>query len=105
MFWIFAIDFKKVFDFLPGPGSLTQKLQAGFDTGIVGKAFYRNAPAKLKPAMVLHQLIQHHFKSDAVQRIIGLRVGFRHNFVFSRKGRRGILVRIVRRQIRCEIYS
>jgi len=60
------------FNFLSGPGSAAQKLQTGFDAGIVGKALDGDALSHFIPAVLLYQLIQDHFKRNSVGGIIGL---------------------------------
>jgi hypothetical protein len=44
---------KKVFYFFSSPRCFSQKLQAGFDTGIIGKTFNVNAFTKNIPAIFI----------------------------------------------------
>jgi len=62
------------FNLASRPGSSPQKLQAGFDARIVGKAFDPDGLAHFIPAILFHQLGKDHFKSDAVKRIFGFLV-------------------------------
>jgi len=54
------------------PRGPSQELQAGLDGRVVSKASDLNDPAHLLPAMMLHQLVQHHFQCDTVKRVVVL---------------------------------
>jgi hypothetical protein len=60
------------FDFLPRPGSPTQKLQTGTDAGIQSEAADGNPSSQLVPSIVRQYRIQHLRKRDAVKRIPGV---------------------------------
>jgi hypothetical protein len=60
------------FNFLPGPGGPSQKLQAGFDTRVIIKTSDADDSSHFLPAMTFYQPGQNHFQSDTVKRIVGL---------------------------------
>ena len=62
----------KLLDLCPRPGGAPQKLQTGFDTGILVKAFDGDAPSQFSPAILLDKLGEDHFKRNSVQGIVGL---------------------------------
>ena len=64
----------QTFNFIPGPGGPSQKLQTGFDTRVIIKTPDADDSSHFIPAITFYQLGQNHFQSDAVKRIIGLLV-------------------------------
>jgi len=62
------------FNLIPGPGSLSQELQTGLDAWIIIKTPDSDDPSHFIPAIMLYQLIKHHFQRNTMKRIIGLPV-------------------------------
>ena len=60
----------QLFNLIPGPGGPPEKLQAGRDTRIMGKASDLDDPPQLLPAMMLDQMGHYHFQRDTMQRVI-----------------------------------
>jgi hypothetical protein len=76
----------KFFNFLPCPWSPAQKLQTGFDAGIVCEASDRDALSQFLPAIFQYKFIEDHLKSDSMQWVIGLFVGHERILsIFSNK--------------------
>jgi len=62
----------QIFDLFSCPGSFSQKVQTGFDAGILLKTFDRDAPAHFFPTNIFNQVVQDHFERDSVQGILRL---------------------------------
>ena len=61
--------------FFSRPGRFSQKLQARFEGGIIHKTADRDAPTQFFPAIDFLQVRDHIRQFDAVQGVIGLRIG------------------------------
>ena len=61
----------ELFDLLAGPRSLAQKLQARGDARLIGEATDLDSATHLVPTQMLDQVVEHHFKGDAVKRVLG----------------------------------
>ena len=59
------------FNFFPGPGGPSQKMQAGFDARVMSKTPDADDSSHFLPTMKFYQPGQDHFQSDAVKRIFG----------------------------------
>ena len=70
-FFRFLPQHKQIEPFHPvsGPGGLAQKLEAGLDAWVMGKASNRNTLSKFRPAEIGLQLANNGFKCEAVQRV------------------------------------
>lgn len=56
----------EVFYFGPSPLCFTQKLQAGFDTWVIGKAANVNSTTELFPAIVVNKFCEQFFQGNTV---------------------------------------
>ena len=65
----------KLFHFGASPGSFSEELQAGFNAGVEIEAANIDNTAQLGPSVVGNQFGQHRFQGDAVEGIIGMRIG------------------------------
>ena len=59
----------QVFDFFARPRRSAQKLEAGFDAGVVGEAAYRDHFCHRSPARFFGKLGNHHFQSHAIKMV------------------------------------
>jgi hypothetical protein len=66
---------EQLLDLFSRPGCLAQKLQTGFNAGIIREAFDRNSSAQVIPTMLLHQMVEYHFQCYAMQWVVWLFVG------------------------------
>ena len=57
-------------DLIPGPVRLSEKLEAGFDRGVITEAIDLDAEGEVVPAVFLNKLVEHSFQSDAVQGVV-----------------------------------
>ncbi len=64
----------QTFNFIPGPGGSSQKLQAGLDTRVIIKTPNSNGLPHFLPAVLFHQPGKHHFQCNTLQRINGFSV-------------------------------
>jgi hypothetical protein len=66
---------EKLFHFGASPGSFSEELQAGFNAGVVIEAADFDDAAQLGPPVMSDQFGEYRFQGDAVEGIIGMRVG------------------------------